>query len=288
MDVPEVVPPGLNVRASTVLFVFALLLPIACVSLDKPPQVAKCAAEGNCSDDYVPPDNRDAAVAPPSDARVADEPTGSKEDLGPDSTLLADVAPGRSDVAGGKQDVLGGEAGVSDVLPPADARLPLDHDPPDVRTDAVDAPSGEDAERNDVNKEDVAREDGPKADSVKLDVSGPEAPRDAGTADVPVTACPAVNPVSGGNILFGTKGAICFVTCDVIKYGWGCSSFDDSQRTIKVNGQTVKCSGALPPQKQPGNYYYFEIGAGGNSWDTIHWSGDMIATCPTPSGGFVP
>lgn len=294
MKVPEGVLPGFSVRGGTFLFLGVLLLPVACVTLDKPAQVAKCAAENNCNDDFVPPDDKDAAVAP-EDTRVADEPMVPGPDLGPDSPTFADTLPGKNDVSTGKLDVWGPETTTIEVLPPADTRVPTDQPlvPPDARIDTVDAPSGDDVEKQDVIKEDVVREDIVKADVVyedlaKQDGAGPEAPRDIGTADVPVTACPAVNPVSGGNIAFGTKSAVCFVTCDVIKYGWGCSSFDDSQRTIKVNGQSVKCAGALPAQKQPGNYYYFEIGAGGNTWDAIHWSGDMVAACPTPSGGFVP
>jgi hypothetical protein len=289
MKVPEVVLPGLSVRAGTFFFLGVLLLPIACVSLDKPPQVAKCAAENNCNDDFVPPDDKDAAVAP-EDGKAADEPT-AKADLGPDSPTFADTLPGKTDVPGGKTDVWGPEAGAIEVLPPADTRVPTDQplEPSDTRIDTVDAPSGEDVERLDVIKEDVVKEDVVYEDLAnKQDLAGPEAPRDIGTADVPVTACPAVNPVSGGNITFGTKSAVCFVTCDVIKYGWGCSSFNENQRTVKVNGQTVKCEGTLPAQKQPGNYYYFEIGAGGNTWDGMHWSGETVATCPTPSGGFVP
>jgi hypothetical protein len=294
MKVPDVVLPGLNVRGGTSLFLVALLLPIACVTLDKPPQVAKCAAENTCNDDFVPPDDKDAAVAP-EDTRVADEPMAPKADLGPDSPTFADTLLGKTDVSTGKLDVWGPEASASEVLPPADTRVPTDQplDPGDTRIDTVDAPSGDDVEKQDVIREDLLREDLLRddvifEDVVKQDVPGPETPRDIGSADVPATACPAVNPVSGGNIAFGTKSAVCFVTCDVIKYGWGCSSFDDSQRTIKVNGQTVKCAGTLPAQKQPGNYYYFEISAGGNTWDAIHWSGDMVDTCPTPSGGFVP
>jgi hypothetical protein len=289
MKVPEVVLPGLNLRAGTSLLLVVLLLPLACVSLDKPAQVAKCAAENSCADDFVP--RNDAAVAPPSDTRVADEPT-LKGDAGPDTTF-ADTVLGKTDVSGGKADVWGPEASAIEVLPPTDTRPLADKplDPPDTKSDPLDVSSGDDVEKQDVIKD--AIEDGPTDDAsreagIRADVPGPETPRDTGTADVPNTACPAVNPVTGGNLVLGTKGPVCFVTCDVIKYGWGCSSFDDSQRTIKVNGQTVKCAGALPAQKQPGSYFYFEVSAGGNTWDSIHWSGDMVATCPTPSGGFVP
>lgn len=294
MDAPEAVPAGLDARPGRFLSVFVLLLPIACVSLDKPPQVAKCAAENNCSDDYVPPDNRDAAVEPPSDVRVADEPTGSKADLGPDSATLADTAPARSDVGGGKRDVLGGEAGLSDVLPPADARPPIDLllDPPDVTTDAVDAPSGDDAERNDVNKEDVAREDGPKEDVLKEDVVR----NDGSRFDTPgpETSGPSCTIFYGASPSNGSQGhppgpgssaEFCVATCDDIM-GWGCSNFD-SGRKVTVNGIAVSCG---DPLTKKDGYYVFRVSAGSNpsmrSATIYWWSGNWATSCAAPAGGF--
>jgi hypothetical protein len=94
--------------------------------------------------------------------------------------------------------------------------------------------------------------------------------------------------VSGGNFVIATTGAACFVTCDGTETGWGCASFGDADRTIKVNGTSVKCSAALPAKKN--GYYYFEIGATktDHTWDAVWWSGTRVTTCPTPTGGFTP
>ena len=107
-----------------------------------------------------------------------------------------------------------------------------------------------------------------------------------------VAACAFAAPiadgsVSGGRVSINTTGTFCFVTCDKMEYGWGCDTFTDVERTVKVNGTMVACGATLPAQK-PEGYYYFEIGAGGHTWDAIHWSGTPATSCPTPPGGFSP
>ena len=100
-------------------------------------------------------------------------------------------------------------------------------------------------------------------------------------------ACANATPVSG-SVTFGTTSAFCFVTCDSTTNGWGCDSFTPADRTLKVNGTSVTtCSGTLPAAKT-GGYWYFEIGAGGHTWDAIHLNGPKASSCPVPAGGFSP
>jgi hypothetical protein len=99
-------------------------------------------------------------------------------------------------------------------------------------------------------------------------------------------ACANATPISG-SVTFQTTGTFCFVTCDNTTNGWGCDSFTDKDRTVTVNGTKVTCGGAMPA-KNGGEYYYFEIGAGGNTWDAIHFSGPPVSSCPAPAGGFSP
>jgi hypothetical protein len=50
-----------------------------------------------------------------------------------------------------------------------------------------------------------------------------------------------------------------------------------------VNGTAVKCGATtLPPSK--GGYYYFEIGAGGHTWDAIHLNAAQGVSCTPPAG----
>jgi hypothetical protein len=292
MKVPEVVLPGLSVRAGTFLFLGVLLLPIACVSLDKPPQVAKCAAEKNCSDDFVPPDDKDAAVAP-EDGKVADEPT-AKADVGPDSATFADTLPGKTDVLGGKTDVWGPEAGAIEVLPPADTRVPTDQplDPADTRIDTVDAPSGDDVEKLDVIKEDVVKEDVVKEDVIKEDVvkedllkADTQGPETSGTSCTIFYGASPSSGSSGHPPGPGTSAEFCVATCDDVM-GWGCSNFD-SGRKVTVNGTAVNCGDALT--KKDG-YYVFRVSAGSNpsmkSAGIYWWSANWATSCAPPAGGF--
>jgi histone acetyltransferase len=298
------------------------------VNLDKPQAVEDCITAGACRNGPPAPtsDARDVAdeVAEP-DLRPPDEPVGSKKDLGPDQPTEPDARPGDPDSSSGDTDASGGDSRTRDVAGPSDlghdagsdsreaAEVPSDRgrdrgadlgpDQGDQTDDAgkedvakedvaKDDVAKHDVVKDDVVKDDVVKDDVVKDDVVKEDIPGPEAPPDIGNSDVPNTACPAVNPVSGtngsGSIIFNTTGPVCLVTCDDILYGWGCDNFSEANRTVKVNGTTVKCGDALPAKKSPGNYYYFEFGAGGHTWDAIHWSGKNNATCPAPAGGFVP
>jgi hypothetical protein len=101
-------------------------------------------------------------------------------------------------------------------------------------------------------------------------------------------ACANATPISG-QVSFGTISAFCFVTCDSTTDGWGCDSFTEKDRTVTVNGKMVTCAGALPAKNAAG-YYYFEIGPGGQTWDSIHLNGPKVAaaSCPVPAGGFSP
>ena len=95
--------------------------------------------------------------------------------------------------------------------------------------------------------------------------------------------------MNGGNNSFtlNTTGPFCFVTCNDLKHGWGCDSFTTTTRSITVNGSAVSCGGALPARK-PEGYYYFEIGAGGHTYDGIHWAGTTATSCTAPAGGWSP
>jgi hypothetical protein len=101
-----------------------------------------------------------------------------------------------------------------------------------------------------------------------------------------IAACANATPISG-SVSLNTTSAFCFVTCDGSTMGWGCDSFTEKDRTVKVNGTFVTCGGTLPAQKT-GGYYYFEIGAGGQTWDAIHLNGPKATSCPVPAGGFSP
>jgi hypothetical protein len=99
-------------------------------------------------------------------------------------------------------------------------------------------------------------------------------------------ACANAKPITQ-SVVFNTTDAFCFVTCDQTTYGWDCDSFTDKDRTVTVNGTAVKCAGTLPATKE-GGYYYFEVGAGGHTWDGIHLNGPKATTCTAPPGGFSP
>ena len=45
----------------------------------------------------------------------------------------------------------------------------------------------------------------------------------------------------------------------------------------------MKCGAALPRSKA--GYYYFQIGAGGHTWDSIHVIASQGAACAPPAGG---
>jgi hypothetical protein len=137
----------------------------------------------------------------------------------------------------------------------------------------------------------------PEPSPDRIPISAPEPGSDAGVdTDGAATICANAKLMNGNGIAsistnaFDTVGTYCFVTCDNILY-WGCSSFNSSDgsagqnRTVVVNGVATKCGGKLPP-KTSGGYYYFELGPGGHTWDSIWWLGPPSASCPT--AGFAP
>ncbi len=295
--------PG-GVRAFLPLAV--LLVPfswaVGCVGLTKPKSVQDCEKlPGGCVDERRPDAPIEPDVASPRD--LPSDPETAKPDASPDS------AQAPSDVAADQ------DADVSPDLTP-DNRPPSDPVPGDVvlpadgKTDLlVDKTAGAEpgreagpepgAERGpEPGKEPGAepspepgKEPGPEPGPEPGKEPGPEPPPEPGPdggTDASKAACANATPVSNGNVTFGVTTAFCFVTCDTILNGWGCSSFSVGDRTVKVNGTSIaKCGDALPPRKS-GYYYYFEIGPGGNTWDQIWWSGTSATSCPTPSGGFSP
>jgi hypothetical protein len=276
-------------RLRLAAFVAPGLLTLGCVNLTKPDEVQTYCPSGSaptCVDNFVPPGpdarSKDDAWQSPADTRVGDEPAVSTPDAGPDSAIEqpADAWVG-PEASVDTRDAIGPEAKDSSTR---DAFVPDTQVPGDV---PVDKPI-----ENDVGPDGGSGADMGKDVVLHPDVGpdvGPDVPPDLPVKfDVPNTACPAVNPVTGGQLTFNTTGPVCFVTCDSMEYGWGCSSFSEKDRTVKVNGTSVTCAGALPPKKTPGGYYYFEIGAGGNTWDALHWSGTMATSCPYPAGGFSP
>ena len=109
----------------------------------------------------------------------------------------------------------------------------------------------------------------------------------SGGAGVFTAACANAAPISV-SVSINTTSAFCFVTCDGSTNGWGCDSFTEKDRTITVNGTAVKCTDPSLPSKNAGGYYYFEVGAGGHTWDAIHLNGPKATSCPVPPGGFSP
>ncbi len=272
-----------------------------CVNLSKPENVAECeSAPGGCVDNPDPPD---APLAPDTrgtpDLRWGNEPTGPRPEA-PDAA--------KPDLGGGQIDVALSDTALDnrpgDPISPGEAG-----GAPDGKNDgSMDTGSGPEAgpesgpepgpERGPEPRPEPgpepAREPGPEPGPEPGKESGPEpgpepAPEpgpDAGP-DASTAPCATKPPVSGGNIVFNTTAAFCFVTCDGMQNGWGCDSFDHNERTVKVNATAVNC-GAPLPAKKPGGYYYFEIGAGGHNWDAIHWSGTRATSCEPPAGGFSP
>jgi hypothetical protein len=277
----------------------ALLL--GCVNLKKPKTVEECAkAPGGCTAGWVPSNadgGKDVAEPAGPDLAPADEPVPPRKDAGPDvSTGISDVPADGAD--GGSNSGDAADVGLpSDVIPPADVVSPLDgkRDLPADKGTESEASGG--PEPGPEPGREPAPEMGPEPGKEPGPEPGPEPRREPGPEPVPEpppdaspdtssAACANATPVTNGRITLGTKASFCFVTCDGMEYGWGCSSFTENDRLVKVNGTAVTCGGALPPKKS--GYYYFDIAAGGNTWDEIHWSGTMATSCPKPPGGFSP
>jgi hypothetical protein len=259
----------------TILLLFSCIA-ISCVSLKKPTEVATCAAsKEGCSDDGL---KKDAAILNDgeTDSPRPDIPWDSLPDAVGDSTIPEDHAG--SDA----QDVTKDTNTDGDIDGKKDTASGIDS--PDSPDAGIDGGSPDTVKRDEGI--DVSPEPGPELGPEP----GPEPPIDGGLPEAlpPTYPCSSATPVTGGNFSLSAMTASCFVTCDNMQYGWGCSSFTTSDRSLKVNGTAVTCGGVLPVKKTPGNYYYFEIGPGGHTWDLIHWSGTAAASCPMPAGGFLP
>jgi hypothetical protein len=286
------------------------MLVIGCVNLTKPMLVQECAnAPGGCTPNWVPPDAADATAGQP-DLRSGDEPAVVKHDVAPDNSPPPADGPADQiapDTA--NKDVIG------DTRPPSDPIVSTEPTPPpdDVKSDlpvekTVGAEPGPEPQAGPEPGPEPGREPGaepgpepgkepgvepgpepgPEPGKEPGPEPGPEPPPDAGSKAACANAIPitvgSAGAVGTGN--FNTTSPYCFVTCDSILYGWGCDNFTEARRTVTVNGTSVTCGGALPAKKS--GYYYFAIGAGGENWDAMHWSGTAAASCTAPAGGFTP
>lgn len=278
-----------------------LALTLGCVNLDQPKEVNSCLVSGEGCQNPPPakpvPDPStehnaipDAAPAlsdgptvliPPTSDDAAMAPTDEPVAL-PDSHASIDGVPDRPIDRGGPdgKDVSGG----SDVRDTAAGRPELGGEAGrDVGVDL----------RLDTHDDAAPKFDLP-ADLRGIPDLGPDNQPDLLSLD---TALPDTGNAGGCAVVsdtrfaLGTVAATCFVTCDGTEYGWGCSSFgtdplSGAARTVTVNGTPTTCGGPLPPKKN--GYYYFQIGAGGHTWDEVHWSGTIATSCTPPDGGFVP
>jgi hypothetical protein len=97
--------------------------------------------------------------------------------------------------------------------------------------------------------------------------------------------CTNATPITTQTIELKTTDAVCFVVCaSATTYGWGCSTFTETQRSVTVNGTAVACGAATLPAAKNG-LYYFQIGAGGETWDSVHFSSSQDTSCGTSAGG---
>lgn len=279
------------------------LLVVGCVSLTKPDNVTRNCPTGSASscsnnkDQQLPPDDakKDMVVNP--DQPNSDDTPTFKPDAGLDvPTFVPDSSPDKADSAADNKDT-----------PSADSRNPADvTDVPPPPADQVNGaepgpePPAAEPGPEPQNGSEPGKEPGAEPGPELGPEPGPEPPADGGsdTTDSSSASCANATPLTGGNGTtgnFGTVGPYCFVTCDTFQNGWGCSNFSATtdptvaatKRTLKVNGSPVTCGGTLPA-KASGGYYYFELGAGGETWDAIWWSGTAAASCKAPTGGFVP
>jgi len=251
----------------------ALLPLVACVNLTKPAEVQKkCASSdtSECSDNTKP---RDSGVPLDTPVVVADAPTQPTDttvtppiDSRARDTQIADTKATPSDVSKDTVDppkpdarpevaILDTRPETSVVEPPpTDSAVPIDTKPPVDTRPPVDTK--------------------PPVDTLPPD-----------TKTVGSENCPSVKVISGGDSYSpGVEGGYCVVTCDTLD-GWNCSNFDG--RTLKVNGQAMKC-GDLPLPAKVNGYYVFEVSAGTFSYSALYWWGTPKATCPLPEGGLLP
>jgi hypothetical protein len=298
-------------QACEPLFLLVLpgLLVGGCVNLTKPKSVEDCLKSPmGCANG----ERRDAAVE--SDLPLADEPVAPKADAAPDNPLplidTADSAPLEKDVAPDNRLPSDPAPGGGD--PPSGQDLKNDiaaekapgpepgPEPPAVAEPVPEPSMGAEpgpergpepgpepqagAEPGPEPGKEPGAEPGPEPGKEPGPEPGPEPPPDAG----PAAPCANATPITGGNSgPFNTTGPFCFVTCDSMQNGWGCSSFSTSNRTITINGTAISaCSGTLPAKKN--GYYYWAISGTGNTWDAVWWSGTAATSCTPPAGGFTP
>ncbi len=291
-------PDRVLVDKNTLGLLSAMLLPgllvVGCVSLSKPEVVSqKCPTSSapTCSDDpnksNPPGDDAKHDTENSPDLPYSEETGTIKPDGGPDvPSSVPDSAPDTADSATVNKDTRDTSDGADTATPPSDVQV--DKTPgAEPGPELPSAEPGAEPSSGPESGPEPGRESGPEPGPEP----GPEAP-DAGP-DGPTAACANATPISGGNTgNFATVGPYCFVTCDSMEHGWGCSSFSSDpaasvHRTLNVNGSPVTCGGTLPA-KTSGGYYYFDLGAGGNTWDQIWWSGTAATSCKAPAGGFVP
>jgi hypothetical protein len=269
-----------------------------CVNLAKPETVKTHCSAGSVTcidnyepDAYVPPDlgpdgQGDAGQDQKSDLAPPDEPPAT-DDVGPDIVAIPDSP---ADEATVNKDVGGTEVRDAHGSDTVEAPASFDDAPADNALDAEPAPEPSGAEpgpeplsrglSRDLNR-DLSR-------GLSRDLSHRWMAASPMARQPPVRMRrPKTGSNGGGNSgNFNTTEAFCFVTCDTIANEWGCDNFTEAKRTVTVNGTAVKCAGTLPAKIS--GYYYFAIGAGGENWDAIHWSGTAATSCTPPAGGFVP
>lgn len=271
---------------------------MACVSLDKPAEVAACSATKSCRDNVMPGEGgKDAGsggrdgtggAGGAADARAEGGFGGTQDDVAVDKPGQPDASPDKA----GRQDVAGPETGSTETASAPDASqdavlADLASQPGDVRVDLVDVAGNDDVAKEDVAKEDVAKqdvlkedvinEDVVKEDVVKLDLPGPETLANCQLfyGEKPASGSAGHPPGPGSSAEF------CVATCDDIA-GWGCSNFD-SGRKVTVNGTAVSCGDTLTKKN---GYYIIRVTAGTNSSMTsasiYWWSGNWATSCSIP------
>lgn len=253
----------------------ALML-VGCVDLNKPSELQLCSAALSCLDnpsqDPRADANNDDINSPPASPDAGYAPKPDSPDSAADSVIPAKPEAAVAGPADRPPDP------APDANPAAEPVAEPNGPEPSPRPEPLPEPVPEPSWQPDVGA-------APRADSGRdSPETTPEAPIDGAAS---AGACASSSPVTGGSVTLDTTAAFCFVTCDSMQFGWGCSSFDQTEQSVTVNGVAVKCGGTLPAQTSAG-YYYFQIGPGGHTWDQIWYSGTAAASCPIPDGGFVP
>jgi hypothetical protein len=274
----------LRMRAAELaLLLGATSVILGCVNLDKPAEVGKCSAMGNCLDQ---PDTLDAKAGSiggedsRADSRKADISTSGRDDLGSGGSALPDAGSDKADSSGGTPNVA--DVGDSQSGTGRDASANLDVGSaflPDAEGDDVGSDLGRD--------EALESADGGENDLRKDDVSNWDLPPET-SSDGP-SSCSifyGANPpilTQGHPPVVGSTSAFCVATCDDIA-GWGCYNCED--RVVTVNGTVVKIG---DPIAKKNGYFVFEVGVGPNMFAGLFWwapSNAWAITCSAPAGGF--